>query len=236
MDERANLIRAIVADRREMTPRLAFADWLQENGQPERAEFIRLQIDSLAYPAHGSEFLRAQSGEERSRARARADALLGAHWREWCYSATLPPGEESLEDWIPGQHGLHVQPIWPDCRQMFCGGFVEDIELSAGTFVEHAGAIFSAHPISNVGILDEPGRVIRDGRRWYFWDAGLAGNGRGRLPAELIQVLIALAAEYECQVVEQQRVEYPEILFADGALSRAANRFGRAAAGLPERD
>ena len=25
-------------------PRLIFADWLDENGQPDRAEFIRLQV------------------------------------------------------------------------------------------------------------------------------------------------------------------------------------------------
>src|SRR5205823_3796441 len=37
------LLRAIRATPEEDTPRLAYADWLEENGQPERAEFIRLQ-------------------------------------------------------------------------------------------------------------------------------------------------------------------------------------------------
>jgi uncharacterized protein (TIGR02996 family) len=34
-------------------PRLIFADWLEDNGEPERAEFIRLQIQRFALPADG---------------------------------------------------------------------------------------------------------------------------------------------------------------------------------------
>jgi uncharacterized protein (TIGR02996 family) len=35
------LLRAILDQPKEDTPRLVYADWLEENGQPERAEFIR---------------------------------------------------------------------------------------------------------------------------------------------------------------------------------------------------
>lgn len=35
---------AVVARTEEDTPRLAYADWLEEHGDPDRAEFIRLQI------------------------------------------------------------------------------------------------------------------------------------------------------------------------------------------------
>src|ERR1700761_7535427 len=34
---------AIVAAEDEDTPRLAYADWLDEHGDPDRAEFIRIQ-------------------------------------------------------------------------------------------------------------------------------------------------------------------------------------------------
>ena len=43
-DEKA-LLAAIWEHPHEDTPRLMYADWLQENAQPERAEFIRLQIE-----------------------------------------------------------------------------------------------------------------------------------------------------------------------------------------------
>jgi uncharacterized protein (TIGR02996 family) len=38
-------VRAVMAAPDDDLPRLVYADWLDENGQPERAEFIRLQID-----------------------------------------------------------------------------------------------------------------------------------------------------------------------------------------------
>src|SRR5262245_47458161 len=41
--EDAALWRAVVADPHDDAPRLVLADWLEEHGQPERAEFIRLQ-------------------------------------------------------------------------------------------------------------------------------------------------------------------------------------------------
>jgi uncharacterized protein (TIGR02996 family) len=43
MSEEAGLMRAIVANPEEDTPRLMYADWLQENGYPDRADFIRIQ-------------------------------------------------------------------------------------------------------------------------------------------------------------------------------------------------
>jgi uncharacterized protein (TIGR02996 family) len=42
------LLRAICERPWEDTPRLAYADWLDEHGQPERAEFIRVQIELAA--------------------------------------------------------------------------------------------------------------------------------------------------------------------------------------------
>src|SRR5215218_395524 len=41
--EAAALYRAILAHPDEDTPRLVYADWLDEHGQPDRAEFIRVQ-------------------------------------------------------------------------------------------------------------------------------------------------------------------------------------------------
>jgi len=38
-------LRDILAHPEDDTPRLVFADWLEENGRPERAEFIRVQCE-----------------------------------------------------------------------------------------------------------------------------------------------------------------------------------------------
>jgi uncharacterized protein (TIGR02996 family) len=44
------LLRAICENPAEDAPRLVYADWLDENGQPERAEFIRVQIELAKIP------------------------------------------------------------------------------------------------------------------------------------------------------------------------------------------
>jgi uncharacterized protein (TIGR02996 family) len=46
MSDEAAFLAAIIANPDDDTPRLVYADWLDENGDPDRAEFIRLQIDS----------------------------------------------------------------------------------------------------------------------------------------------------------------------------------------------
>src|SRR5262245_47210872 len=59
---------AINAHLDDDTPRLVFADWLQENGDEARAEFIRIQCEMN----HG-DFARDR----------RADALLAEHRKRW---------------------------------------------------------------------------------------------------------------------------------------------------------
>jgi uncharacterized protein (TIGR02996 family) len=44
MTDEDALLRAVIADPDDDAPRLIYADWLDENGQCERAEFIRVQI------------------------------------------------------------------------------------------------------------------------------------------------------------------------------------------------
>src|SRR5262245_13568791 len=73
MDERA-FLDAILADPDADAPRLVFADWLQENGRPERAEFIRLQIELANLDVTEPRYFRL---------RRREQELLNAHRAEW---------------------------------------------------------------------------------------------------------------------------------------------------------
>jgi uncharacterized protein (TIGR02996 family) len=66
MSDEAALLAAILAHPDEDTPRLMYADWLDEHGQPERAEFIRIQCDPTADEAAEN---RAAELEERNRAK-----------------------------------------------------------------------------------------------------------------------------------------------------------------------
>ena len=80
------LFRAVCEQPAEDTPRLVYADWLEENGQSERAEFIRLQCEAWnlcpAYPtldlARRREFELAR--EHGDRWHAELPAVAGLTW------------------------------------------------------------------------------------------------------------------------------------------------------------
>ena len=64
----------IVANIDDDTPRLVYADWLAENGQDERAEFIRVQVERARLPAWDAAQVRL---------RLREQELLKQHGEEW---------------------------------------------------------------------------------------------------------------------------------------------------------
>lgn len=67
------LLAAILADPDDDAPRLIYADWLEERGDPDRAEFIRLQCH-LARSPHGP---------TRGAAEARQQELLDRYGPAW---------------------------------------------------------------------------------------------------------------------------------------------------------
>ncbi len=88
MDDREALIAGIAADPDDDLRRLVFADWLDDHGEPERAEFVRLQV----------ELQRIEDREERLVAIARANELFREHGRRWFapfLSALDPVGPKS---------------------------------------------------------------------------------------------------------------------------------------------
>ena len=97
MSDADALLSAIIAHPDEDTPRLAYADWLDEHGQPERAEFIRFQIERAA--------LDPQSERHRVCADREAE-LLTRHRRAW---------EREFREAVPGgvfgyRRGFVAQP------------------------------------------------------------------------------------------------------------------------------
>jgi uncharacterized protein (TIGR02996 family) len=76
----AGFLQAIAEQPDDDTPRLVSADWLDEHGDPARAEFIRVQIE-LAKGVRGS--------RRRLELEARQRALLAAHGRAWAESVAV---------------------------------------------------------------------------------------------------------------------------------------------------
>lgn len=56
MPEESSFLRTICDRPDDDLPRLVYCDWLDENGQPERAEFIRIQIELSKLPNYTSDY------------------------------------------------------------------------------------------------------------------------------------------------------------------------------------
>lgn len=113
---------AFLADIREHpdddAPRLIYADWLDDAGDPDRATFLRAQVEQARLPL----------GDRRHVELARRIGTL------------LLEHESSWRDELPHLAGV----TWEN----FSRGFVEAVWVeSAQTFLEHAEAIFAAAPI-----------------------------------------------------------------------------------------
>jgi uncharacterized protein (TIGR02996 family) len=93
MNEREALLRAVCENPDDDTPRLVFADWLQENGDEPRAEFIRLQCQATRLPVASS----ARQHKEN-----RINHLLRAYEREWARDLPTPPGCRWGETFVRG--------------------------------------------------------------------------------------------------------------------------------------
>jgi len=114
-------LRAILDSADDDAPRLVYADWLDENGDPDRAEFVRLQVRlhrlSRLEPDHAD-------------LKARADDLGRAHHVEWVNQ--LPQ--------LPGVH-------W----EIFDRGFISAVRFDTpDAFFESADEVFAAAPIHEV--------------------------------------------------------------------------------------
>ena len=69
------LLRDIVEHPEDDTPRLVYADWLQDHGDEARAELIRIQCRRALLPEGNSESARLAKREK---------ALLKEHGSKWC--------------------------------------------------------------------------------------------------------------------------------------------------------
>ena len=101
----ADFLEAILAQPEEDTPRLMYADWLEEKGEGDRAEFIRLQIESARLP----------EGDPRGcDLDSKAEGILAEFENKWLgewserYAAGKDPGFFVLDEVI----GYLVTLLW----------------------------------------------------------------------------------------------------------------------------
>jgi uncharacterized protein (TIGR02996 family) len=118
-------MRAIREAPEDDAPRLIFADWLEEHGQVDRAEFIRVQCRYERLP---------KTNLERSALMARADSLLQRNWQDW-----VGPLRDIVGPWYDRYGAGWMQEQYhPDSLKKFQRGFVDSLSLKAESFLSRA--------------------------------------------------------------------------------------------------
>jgi uncharacterized protein (TIGR02996 family) len=88
-DEQAALLAAVVAEPDDDTPRLVYADWLQENGDEEQARFIRESIACARLADH--------EDDARERIAKRLDDVAARNGPRWLAEVGVVGGEPEYD-------------------------------------------------------------------------------------------------------------------------------------------
>jgi uncharacterized protein (TIGR02996 family) len=116
-------LQAILEDPENDVPRLIFADWLEEHGQPDRAEFIRLQCELARMP---------QDDERRAALEKREAELRRDHREEWGEPLRgLVEGWSFRRGFVDGV-GLKPRAFLAHAEALFRVPTVRDVALDGG--------------------------------------------------------------------------------------------------------
>ena len=179
------LLAAIIAHPEEDAPRLIYADWLEENGQGERAEFIRVQVElariansapCCTAPANRHEVGCARRTAKKRRAFSdkgrcrRCDYLSALAGRDKRRRRLVARERQLLERSAKAgpkfaadiNYWLHGEPTDPRARPIapvgtFVRGFIERVTCTAADWLSHGDAIRAAHPVTCVRLTTELG-------------------------------------------------------------------------------
>jgi uncharacterized protein (TIGR02996 family) len=141
MTEEDAFLAAVLSEPHDDTPRLVFADWLEERdgpGDAARAEFIRLSVSApeTTFWPHD----RASEGTATSFEPGRATALCCDHWDSWtellCQRLTGSP----LRRWLGTEN----------CRWGYRRGFVAVFEGTEQVLLDAWNDLFQLGPIEEV--------------------------------------------------------------------------------------
>jgi uncharacterized protein (TIGR02996 family) len=197
MVDRASYLRTILEYPEDDAPRMVFADWLDDRGHHERAEFIRIQC---ADP-DGEQF--RIGARTATAAIAPRQGFTDGHpvlVGEWPKTRRLVAIAMDFQDWRVFETVLKKSAdrsfeIVSDNEQLFRvsrrqrliyrGGFIHGIVLPTNVLYEHGDKLFSENPILHVEINETP---LRDMHRIRGLIHALPDEVRERIESNLDRI------------------------------------------------
>jgi uncharacterized protein (TIGR02996 family) len=218
------LLAAVRAAPDDDLPRLVMADWLEENGRGDRAEFVRLQCEIERTGARSSADCSMMPDNTCSGFNGAMRHIDPGAFEGWC-PACLPKvrllerEQELLKrhlGWLDrtrypilnangsvsiGSDGLMGPPICHTFRR----GFVESVTCPAAAWLARGDAVLAAHPVRRVTLTTLPAYFYRDAAGGWveqddeFWTT--AGEAQAAVEARWPGVAFELPPERRGRVV-----------------------------------
>ena len=171
----AAFLQSIIAAPDDDAPRLVYADWLEEHGgEPERAEFIRVQCElarTKCYFDNGSDLPCGDFNKKFSKEgwECKSCQLIealrrreGELWTGGTHNpVTLP--DEIMRNWSYAISDLFLSGRYP--ALVVRRGFIESVICTWFDWLTHAGAIRAATPLREVRLTTRP--TVEDLRTLY---------------------------------------------------------------------
>lgn len=208
MTEREALIAAVIQHPDDDTPRLIFADWCEENGEPERAAFVRVQCEIARMSLQdkfasipGQVLVRLSGGDvvpAFGNEQVRGNTVVGFQTKEVKTERFSRLYTEQRLAWsLVGTRDAHAigVPLFP--LDWYDRGFLNQVTLGWTTFRDHADTLTASHPIREVTLTTMPQYVASQGRYvMHIYDP------KGREDATLREMIFSTTNGYEelCRV------------------------------------
>lgn len=162
------ILRAILDDPADDLPRLAYADWCEENGQVDRAEFIRVEMHISRICRSNRKGTPEPDANRLDEMISRQSALMYGVW-ELGWLDPLP------RELISGS--VHNR------------GFVAEVRCPLQMWLAHGPAIIRSHPVESVVATDRVAeRLTNGGAAWGSPQIGCI-HSYATLPEEIYALL-----------------------------------------------
>lgn len=146
MTDRQAFMASIIADPLNDAPRLVFADFLEENGEPERAELIRLQIELAGIDVRPMDPVIYRSGKINALRRRESELYTG--------DGSYGPFTNAWR-WLDEPRNRDGSFWYPNGAD-WSRGFVEVVVCSWQDWLAHHATITAATPLRRVRLTSRP--------------------------------------------------------------------------------